>query len=48
MKPKPEVVAQLVNEMRVLIQEMKIVIEAVTENSPKTQMLKLQQAKRDM
>ena len=35
---KPEVVAQLVNEMRALIQEMKTVIEAVTGKlSPKTQ-----------
>ena len=36
---KPEVVAQLVNEMRVLTQEMKTIIEAVTEklsNDPNT------------
>ena len=32
---KPEVVAQLVNEMRVLIQEMKTIIEAVTEKLSK-------------
>ena len=32
---KPEVVAQLVNEMRVLIQEMKTVIKAVAEKLSK-------------
>ena len=32
---KPEVIAQLVNKMRALIQEMKIVIEAVTEKLSK-------------
>ena len=31
---KPEVVAQLVNEMKVLIQEIKTIIRAVTENKP--------------
>ena len=44
---KPEVIAQLVNEMRVLIQEMKTVIEAITEKLSKTQTPELQQAKRD-
>ena len=32
---KPEVVAQLVNKMRALIQEMKTIIEAVTEKLSK-------------
>ena len=39
---KPVVVAQLVNEMRALIQEMKTVIEA---KDPKTQSPELQQAR---
>ena len=39
---KPKVVAQLVNEMRALIQKMKTVIEAVTEKLTKDQTPKLQ------
>ena len=31
---KPEVVAQLVNEMKALIQEIKTIIRAITENKP--------------
>ena len=31
---KPGVVVQLVNEMKALIQEMKTIIRAVTENKP--------------
>ena len=42
---KPEVVAQLVNEMRALIQEMKTIIEAVTEKLSKNP--EFQQVKRD-
>ena len=46
---KPEVVAQLVNKMRALIQEMKTTIGAVTGNSPNTRVATSQekQAKPD-
>ena len=46
---KPKVITQLINEMRMLIQEMKTIIRTVTENKQqkKIQTPKIQQIMRD-